>query len=115
MHLLNWFRRVFVALAIAAMFSATPASAQKVPEPLEQEILIKGILMSFNDASSDTDNRHKTSEHTFQAHSICPQVVRIKTTRMLIFQPLRKNASSGRLPQPSITILGAARAGASMS
>jgi hypothetical protein len=37
------------------MFSATPASAQKVPEPLEQEILIKGILMSFNDANI-TDN-----------------------------------------------------------
>jgi hypothetical protein len=39
-----------VTVAIAVMFSATPASAQKVPEPLAQEILIKGILMSFNDA-----------------------------------------------------------------
>jgi hypothetical protein len=44
-----------VAVAIAVMFSVTPASAQKVPEPLEQEILIKGILMSFNDANI-TDN-----------------------------------------------------------
>jgi hypothetical protein len=40
-----------VAVAIAVMFSGTPASAQKVPELLEQEILIKGILMSFNDAN----------------------------------------------------------------
>jgi hypothetical protein len=37
-------------VAIAVMFS-TPASAQQVPEPLAQEILIKGILMSFNDAN----------------------------------------------------------------
>jgi hypothetical protein len=40
-----------VAVAIAVTVSATPASAQKVPEPLEQEVLIKGILMSFNDAN----------------------------------------------------------------
>jgi len=40
-----------VAVAIAVMVSITPASAQKVPEALEQEILIKGILMSFNDAN----------------------------------------------------------------
>jgi hypothetical protein len=40
-----------VGVAIALMFSV-PASAQpKVPEPLAQEILIKGILMSFNDAN----------------------------------------------------------------
>jgi len=42
---------VLVAVATAVVFSATPASAQKVPEPLEQEVLIKGILMSFNDAN----------------------------------------------------------------
>ena len=53
MRLQVLFRRlaVVVAGAIAVMFSATPASAQKVPEALEQEILIKGILMSFNDAN----------------------------------------------------------------
>jgi hypothetical protein len=39
-----------VGVAIAVMFSA-PASAQNVPAELEQEILIKGILMSFNDAN----------------------------------------------------------------
>jgi len=39
------------AVVIAVMFSVAPAAAQKVPEPLEQEILIKGILMSFNDAN----------------------------------------------------------------
>jgi hypothetical protein len=39
-----------VGVAIAVMFS-TPASAQNVPPALEQEILIKGILMSFNDAN----------------------------------------------------------------
>jgi hypothetical protein len=42
---------VVIAVVIAVMFSATSASAQKVPEPLAQEILIKGILMSFNDAN----------------------------------------------------------------
>jgi hypothetical protein len=45
---------VLIAFAITGMFSTT-ASAQKVPEALEQEILIKGILMSFNDANI-TDN-----------------------------------------------------------
>src|SRR5687767_14959495 len=45
----------FFAIAFAALanvvFVASPASAQNVPPPLEQEILIKGILMSFNDAN----------------------------------------------------------------
>jgi len=40
-----------VAVTLAVVFSAAPAAAQKVPEALEQEILIKGILMSFNDAN----------------------------------------------------------------
>ena len=40
-----------VAVAIAVVFSGTLASAQKLPEPMEQEMLIKGILMSFNDAN----------------------------------------------------------------
>jgi len=51
MHQLNLFGRFFVAVATTVMFSAMPASAQKVPEPFAQEILIKGILMSFNDAN----------------------------------------------------------------
>jgi hypothetical protein len=45
----------FLKIAFAAltgiMLVGSPASAQQVPEPLEQEILIKGILMSFNDAN----------------------------------------------------------------
>ena len=51
MHQLNLFGRFFVAVATTVMFLATPASAQKVPEPFAQEILIKGILMSLNDAN----------------------------------------------------------------
>jgi hypothetical protein len=52
MYLQGLFRRLaaMAGVAIAIVFS-TPAPAQNVPPALEQEILIKGILMSFNDAN----------------------------------------------------------------
>jgi hypothetical protein len=43
---------IVTAALVGLILAASPASAQsKVPEPLAQEILIKGILMSFNDAN----------------------------------------------------------------
>ena len=40
-----------VVVMIALMLSGTPVSAQKVPEPVAQEILIKTTLLTFNDAN----------------------------------------------------------------
>jgi hypothetical protein len=43
--------RIAVAILMFALF-ATPASAQKVPEAMVQEILIKTSLLTFNDANT---------------------------------------------------------------
>jgi hypothetical protein len=42
---------IVAALILGAMFIATPASAQKVPDKALQEVLIKGTLLTFNDAN----------------------------------------------------------------
>jgi hypothetical protein len=53
MRLQGLFGRVatIVGVAVAVMLSVPASAQQKVPAPLEQEVLIKGILMSFNDAN----------------------------------------------------------------
>jgi hypothetical protein len=52
MRLKGLFGRLATIVGVAAaVMVSMPAWAQKVPEALEQEILIKGILMSFNDAN----------------------------------------------------------------
>ena len=43
--------RFAIVFAVLTMAAVSAVQAQKVPEPLAQEILIKGILMTFNDAN----------------------------------------------------------------
>lgn len=42
---------MFAALVIGAMFVSAPARAQKVPDKLLQEVLVKATLLTFNDAN----------------------------------------------------------------
>jgi hypothetical protein len=39
------------ALAIGTIFVSVPAQAQKVPDKVSQEVLVKGTLLTFNDAN----------------------------------------------------------------
>ena len=41
---------VFAAL-VGAMLAASPAFAQKAPDPVTQEVLVKSTLLTFNDAN----------------------------------------------------------------